>query len=497
MTGEWIAPGEETGATKTPGEQKAKRRLILTAAAEIEPEPVVWAWEDESGGRIPSGSLGLAAGREGTGKSSYGIWLAAKVTTGQLEGALKGRPGAVIYVAVEDSWKFTIVPRLMAAGADLTRVYRAEVVTIEGLTVTLSLPSDNSLLEQAILDKGVVLVVLDPLMSAISDQLDTHVNRQVRQALDPLARMADSTGAVILGIAHFNKSSNSDASSLITASGAFKDVARFIFAFAVDDEDGTQVITQTKNSLGRSDLPSLAYRIISTIVPTRKGDADVGRFVLDGPSDRSVRDILSTHGTAGADQDEAERAQDFLKAVLADGPKRTKEVEEEARERHAITKRTLERGRAKLKVSAGRRPTGEQGKDGKRKPEWWIALPEHEAQLKPPARLPRRRRRNSRAGGVDRQTATPPPPESAGGVGGLTETPGGGQAGDGAPRSAHASGVDRQTAAVPSSRRSGGLAVYGNQAAAGKPGTSSANGKVVPIRKRHRSRRPTRPGEAS
>ncbi len=136
--------------------------------------------------------------------------------------------------------------------------------------MTLSLPSDNKLLEEAIKGYSVALVALDPLMSAISDHLDTHVNRQVRQALDPLAGMADRSGAIVAGIAHFNKSSSTDASSLITASGAFKDVARYIFAFATDEEDGTQVITQTKNSLGRSDLPSRAYRIINATVKTEK-----------------------------------------------------------------------------------------------------------------------------------------------------------------------------------------------------------------------------------
>ncbi len=351
------------------GNEPYVRKIVLTPASAIDPEPVVWAWEDDGLGRVPSGSLGLFAGREGTGKSSFLIWVAAQITTGTLPGSLYGQPRAVIYVAVEDSWKFTIVPRLIAGGADLDMVYRAEVQAIEGDTVSLSLPADNKLLEEAITGNDVAMVVLDPLMSAISDTLDTHVNRQVRQALDPLARLADQTGVVIAGIAHFNKSSGTDASSLITASGAFKDVARFIFAFATDDEDGTQVITQTKNSLGRNDLPSLAYRIIEATVPTAKGDAQVGKFMPGGEADRSVRDILSAQG-GGGERDEKSRAEDYLRQALANGPRRTKDVEEEARETEGITKRTLERARKSLRIPAA--------KHG----DWWISLPEHEGDLR-------------------------------------------------------------------------------------------------------------------
>lgn len=286
---EGTAPDGGAGAPKAAAGEKAARRLVLTPASEIEIEPVVWAWEDDGAGRIPVGSLGLFAGREGTGKSSFLIWLAARITRGDLPGSFFGTPHGVIYVAVEDSWKYTIAPRLVAAGADLDRVYRAEVRTIEDDVVSLNLPVDNDLLKTEIIKRGIALVALDPLMSAISSSLDTHVNRETRQALDPLARMADETGAIVAGIAHFSKASSTDASSLITGSGAFKDVARFIFAFAEDPEtENTKVITQTKNSLGHSGLPSMAYRIIEAIVPTPKGDARVGRFILDGESEKSV-----------------------------------------------------------------------------------------------------------------------------------------------------------------------------------------------------------------
>lgn len=296
------------------------RRARITWATDIEPEPVVWAWEEGDRGRIPSGSLSIAAGREGTGKSSFGIWLAAKITRGELPGKFHGTPRRVFYIAVEDSWKYTLVPRLMAAGADLSMVGRFDVVTIDEEEVTLSLPADNKLLEREVAHHNVALVVLDPLMSVVSDRLDTHRTREVRVALDPLAKMADRTGAIFLGIAHFNKASGTDAASLLSGSHAFRDVPRTIFGFARDDSDesGGRVMTQVKNSLGRDDLPSLSYVIEGTDVFTPKGTTSTGKFVFTGESERSVAEILRESRYDPEDVEERRDAATWISGYLSD-----------------------------------------------------------------------------------------------------------------------------------------------------------------------------------
>ncbi|MDK9646989.1 AAA family ATPase [Propionibacterium freudenreichii] len=297
-------PGQGGHDTPAPTGDEPHRRLVFTAASQITPKVTQWVWVNDGNGRMPAGALSLAAGREGTGKSSFGIWLSSQITRGLLPGMWKGTPRNVIYLAVEDSWAQTLLPRLMAAGADLDRVFRVEAVTAEGEESTITLPVDVGDLRAGISQHDVGLVVADPLMSLMSGRIDTHKEADTRRALEPLAKIADQTGAVILGIAHFNKSGGSDINSLITGSGAFKNVPRAVFGFARDEDTGESVMTQGKNSLGRLDLPSLAYRIASTTVRLKDGETDVGRFEFMGTSTTTARDLLR----ANHDTDEPESA---------------------------------------------------------------------------------------------------------------------------------------------------------------------------------------------
>ena len=183
-------------------QEEAGRKVLLTCAADIRPKRVKWLWDR----RLAIGTLSLIAGREGLGKSSICYWMVAQVTRGLLPGEHRGEPRAVLICATEDSWEQTIVPRLMAAGADRSRVFRVEVVSALNVKVGLSLPRDLVEVEQAARQTGATLLLLDPLTSRLSEALDTHKDADVRRALEPLASLAERAGMGVLGIMHHNKS---------------------------------------------------------------------------------------------------------------------------------------------------------------------------------------------------------------------------------------------------------------------------------------------------
>jgi hypothetical protein len=275
------------------------RKVNLTAASGIKVRPVRWVWE----GRIPLGSLTLLGGREGIGKSTMGYTLAADVTRGELDGIYKGQPKSVIVAATEDSWEMTIVPRLMAAGADLSRVYRVDVTTDEGLTGSLTLPLDLLALEAAVKEVDAALILLDPLMSRLSGSLDTHKDADVRKALEPLTSLADRSGAAVLGLIHVNKGAGTDPLTLLMGSRAFAAVARAVLFVMVDPEDeggNMRLLGTPKNNLGRTDLPTLAFIISPAhVATTEEGEVWTGRLDWKGESERSIDDAMASAGEGG------------------------------------------------------------------------------------------------------------------------------------------------------------------------------------------------------
>ena len=322
------------------------RTLRLTPAALIGLRPTHWLWAD----RIPHGALVLGPGREGIGKSLFCAWLTAQVTLGTLPGIHHGHPRAVFYAATEDSWERTIAGRLLVAGADLNRVYRVQVDHL-GATVPLCLPRDCAGLAQEIGWYGAGLVILDPLISAVDPRINVN-QEELRTALEPLAALADQTGAAVFGLAHFNKAAGTDALSRVTGSRAFSAVARAAIAFARDPhaDDGSCVLSQVKNNLGRLDLPSLRYTVESVTLPTPEGPGHWGRLVITGETDTHVEALLTDTDT-GPERTERDAAAGWLTDYLTVNPKSPSAGVKKAARAAGFSERTLQRACLSLHVT--------------------------------------------------------------------------------------------------------------------------------------------------
>lgn len=321
------------------------RVIALVRASSVSDDVPDWVWSYGGKGRIQRGTLALFAGRPGAGKSTALRKFAADLTRGRLEGIWHGQPQRIAYVApAEESVKFVIKPGLRAHDADLDLIEFPEV-RIDGQTVPLLSPVDEHELTQALLAAGVTAVLVDPLMSTIGSKVDINRNNEVREYLEPWARIADRLGGIVIGVVHLTKAPNGDVLAAINGSSAFGEVARAVFGFAKDpdSEQDQRIMSQAKNSTGEEDL-SLAYRIDSGLVTTDSGrSAKVGKFVILGRSERTVSDVLrGPGGMAGSSL--IDDATAWLREYLErEGRTRSRDVKRDAQNAEGYSESTMKR----------------------------------------------------------------------------------------------------------------------------------------------------------
>jgi putative DNA primase/helicase len=341
--------------------------IAFTPAIDIEPANVRWVWR----GWVPLGMLSLLLGLPGRGKSTLAEQLAADVTCGRLDGTLSGKPSNVLVISYEDAIAETLVPRLLAAEADLARV---EFVACKDVGQVLDLTRHLPEIERRAAEREVKLLVVDPLVAGLPRQdVNTHREGDVRSVLAPLAAMASSQDLSVLSTMHFSKSA---VSALLGAGGSigFVGAARSIVVFGVDprDDQGAtgpkRVLAHAKCNVGRLQK-SREVSLTEFVIDPFGKCITTSRVELGEQCDVSADDLV--RDTSEQKVSPRMAARKFLRELLADGPHRAKEVLELA-EDDDISKNTLYRAKDDLGIDSFQRKT----EDGK--PEWWWLMPEEQ-----------------------------------------------------------------------------------------------------------------------
>ena len=257
-----------SGNRRTAKESTTPDGLKLLRACDVHAEPVRWLWRD----RIALGALTLLVGVPGLGKTLLAIWLAARVSRGDLPGDLS-EPAHVFIASAEDSREHTLVPRLEAAGADLSRV-QFLVMQKDGFDVGLTLPENVGELDLHVAGQSARLVIVDPIMAHLATGLDSHRDHSVRRALAPLHRLATDHGCSVLAIGHLNKAPSGDIFSRVGGSVGLTAAARSILLATPDPDapgnDSKRVVSHAKSNLGRL-APALRIEVESRAVRSSEG----------------------------------------------------------------------------------------------------------------------------------------------------------------------------------------------------------------------------------
>ena len=307
--------------------------VVLTCGTELTPEPVRWLWPNW----LALGKFHLLAGAPGQGKTTIAMSLAATVTIGgRWPDGTRCKAGNVLIWSGEDDPADTLLPRLLAAGADRARCFFISGSRVAGEVQTFDPAQDIPRLLEAIKQiGGVKMLVVDPVVSAVTG--DSHKNTEVRRALQPLVDLAAACQCVLLGITHFSKGGQgSDPSQRVIGSVAFTAVARVVLVAAkVKSEDGedTRILARSKSNIGPDD-GGFQYHLEQIEVDAFPG-IEAARIAWGKSVNGNASQLLTDPNESSADGEEEssarDSAEDFLKELLKDGPAPTKHVETEAK----------------------------------------------------------------------------------------------------------------------------------------------------------------------
>lgn len=295
----------------------------------IEPEEVEWLWYPY----IPIGKLTILAGAAGIGKTFLESELAAIISTGRpFPGEEKRREqGLVCIQNTEDGLADTIVKRLVAAGADRTKIKAID-------PGKAGLFFDDPRIEEFMKKHSPVLMTFDPFQSFFGSGIDLNRSNETRPVFDRLLNLAQKYKVAVVLVMHLSKMTNQTAINRVLGSvdvvGAVRSV---LIAVKHPRVEGEIVLCHEKSNLAPKG-ESICYQI------------ENGRVEWTGFNSLTADDCIQAEkGKKNGGRSKLEQATQLIESRLeAIGKVSVKEVTEIATEELDISDRTLRQAKANL-----------------------------------------------------------------------------------------------------------------------------------------------------
>lgn len=272
--------------------EKQNVELKLIHMEDVVSKEVEWLWYPY----IPYGKITIVEGDPGEGKTTLVLKLAAALSMGlplPCDDYKEYEPIHIIYQTAEDGIEDTIKSRLEKAGADCSMIR-----VIDETDKELSMTDDR--LEQAIIETGARLIILDPIQAYIGATVDMHRANEIRPVLKHLGIIAEKHNCAIILIGHMNKASGSKSTYRGLGSIDIQATARSVLLVArLRDKPNIRIMAHDKSSLAPAG-DAIGFEMTE----------DNG-MVCIGPYDITIDELLS--GNEGRGKKKLDIAENFIK----------------------------------------------------------------------------------------------------------------------------------------------------------------------------------------
>jgi hypothetical protein len=236
----------------------------------IPPEATRWLWP----GFIVEKSLNVICADPKVGKGLLSVWKAAQMTRGWRGWDKRN----CAFLGHEDSLG-TQSARLVAAGADMSRVY-----ALRGRDgAILTLPSDAAEIRRYVEEFEIGCLFVDPINSHTDSGIRTSDDKSMREVLSPLALIAQECDTIVIVVHHFSKGTLGQKTLYrLGGSMAYSGVARSVLALGrkeeVEEQDDEHEEDEDRPSPFLTDSPDENSRYLFQCGTNYYGDVTPVRF---------------------------------------------------------------------------------------------------------------------------------------------------------------------------------------------------------------------------